>query len=197
MEKTNSLETFHYFFLTKDLFRCPFCFSLLRLKITFFLSSSSFPSFHSPPEIPSIIFPDSEMGKYIKKSKIASGALSIKDISHQTASRFRTRAAKNLALHRLRSHSTPPSVDADSFRYLQLRSRRLVKLPLLAETKKQQQKQLINSVGKRQTTNPRATSVSSEEPTTNLEEDCGSNLVKSESGCSLGEKGSELESGDR
>lgn len=102
MEKTNSLETFHYFFLTKDLFRCPFCFSLLRLKITFFLSSSSFPSFHSPPEIPSIIFPDSEMGKYIKKSKIASGALSIKDISHQTASRFRTRAAKNLALHRLR-----------------------------------------------------------------------------------------------
>ncbi|KAJ4865845.1 Cyclin-dependent kinase inhibitor 5 [Raphanus sativus] len=137
------------------------------------------------------------MGKYIKKSKIASGALSIKDISHQTASGFRTRAAKNLALHRLRSHSTPPSVDADSFRYLQIRSRRLVKLPLLAETKKQQQKQLINSVGKRQTTNPRANSVSSEEPTTNLEEDCGSNLVKSESGCSLGEKGSELESGDR
>ncbi|KAJ0248928.1 Cyclin-dependent kinase inhibitor 5 [Hirschfeldia incana] len=131
------------------------------------------------------------MGKFIKKSKIAGGALSVKDISHQATSGLRTRAA----LQRLRSHSTPPSVDADSFRYLQLRSRRLVKLPLLADTMKQQQKQLINSVGKRQTTNPRANSVSSEQ--TNLEEDCGSNFVKSESGCSIGEKGSEFESGDR
>ncbi|KAF2612095.1 hypothetical protein F2Q70_00010380 [Brassica cretica] len=136
------------------------------------------------------------MGRYIKKSKIAGGALSAKDISHQTASGFRTRAAKNLALQRLRSHSTPPFVDADSFRYLQLRSRRLVKLPLLADTRKQQQRQLANSVGKRQTTNPRANSVLSSEPT-NLEEDRGSNLVKFESGCSLGEKGLEFESGDR
>ena len=196
--KTNSLETFHislFFFLPKKPFPLSFfSFSLLRLKITFFSSSSSFPSFHSQPEIPSIIFPN--MGRYIKKSKIAGGALSAKDISHQTASGFRTRAAKNLALQRLRSHSTPPFVDADSFRYLELRSRRLVKLPLLADTRKQQQRQLANSVGKRQTTNPRANSVLSSEPT-NLEEDRGSNLVKFESGCSLGEKGLEFESGDR
>lgn len=189
------ISHFTIIFLPKKPFPLSFfSFSLLRLKITFFSSSSSFPSFHSQPEIPSIIFPN--MGRYIKKSKIAGGALPAKDISHQTASSFRTRAAKNLALQRLRSHSTPPCVDADSFRYLQLRSRRLVKLPLLADTRKQQQKQLINSVGKRQTTNPRANSVLSSEPT-NLEEDCGSNLVNSGSGCSFGEKGLEFESGDR
>ncbi|KAG2321350.1 hypothetical protein Bca52824_014563 [Brassica carinata] len=127
------------------------------------------------------------MGKYIKKSKIAGGALSVKDISHQTTSGgFRTRAA----LQRLRSHSTPSSdYDADSFRYLQLRSRRLVRPPLLADTRKEHQNQLSNSVGKRQTTNSRANSASSEPPT-DLEEDCGSNLVISESGFGF-------ESGDR
>ncbi|CAH8285657.1 unnamed protein product [Eruca vesicaria subsp. sativa] len=136
------------------------------------------------------------MGKYIKKSKIA-GALSIKDISHQTTSVFRTRAAKNLALQRLRSHTTPPSFDADSFRYLQLRSRRLVKLPLLGDTRKHQQKQVTNGVVKRETRNPRANSEKSESETTKPEEDCGSNLVKTGSDCSFEEKGSEFESGDR
>ncbi|KFK39794.1 hypothetical protein AALP_AA3G289100 [Arabis alpina] len=99
------------------------------------------------------------MGKYLNKSKIAG------DVSHPI-----TRAAKNLALQRLRSDSTSPSDDADSFRYLQLRNRRLVKLPLLPDTKKQ----LIHSVAESRTRNPRAKkSVSA--LVIETEEDCGSN----------------------
>ncbi|KAG7583290.1 Cyclin-dependent kinase inhibitor [Arabidopsis suecica] len=113
------------------------------------------------------------MGKYIKKSKIA-GANSVKDISLPTSLGFRTRsAAKNLALHRLRSHSN----DLDSLNYLQLRNRRLPKLPLLANNRKQQQQQLTQCVNQCQTKNPRAKSGPAKklEPETTTEESCGDN----------------------
>ncbi|CAN8268576.1 unnamed protein product [Cochlearia groenlandica] len=92
------------------------------------------------------------MGKYIKKSNIA-GDLSVKNTSPPVSFSLRTRsAAKNLSLHRLRSHLTSPSDDdGDSFRYLQLRSRRLVKLPLLADKRKQ----LVDTC---ETRNPRSKS---------------------------------------
>ncbi|ESQ37123.1 hypothetical protein EUTSA_v10002666mg [Eutrema salsugineum] len=139
------------------------------------------------------------MGKYLKKSKIA-GDFSLKDTPHTTTLGFRTRAAaKNLALHRLRSHSTSPSdVDADSFCYLQLRSRRLVKLPLPTDTRKQQQNQLIQG----ETRNPRSKSGSPAEKSkpettvlaTEKEDYCGANDEKSKSDCNFGEKGFDFES---
>ncbi|AEE76949.1 unnamed protein product [Arabidopsis thaliana] len=136
------------------------------------------------------------MGKYIKKSKVA-GAVSVKDKSHPPALGFRTRAAaaKNLALHRLRSHSD----EADSFNYLQLRSRRLVKLPLLTNTRKQQKQQLIPSVNQCQTKNPRASSGPAKklEPDTTTEEACGDNERISRSDCNFGDKGFDLESENR
>ncbi|CAL9222268.1 unnamed protein product [Arabidopsis halleri] len=132
------------------------------------------------------------MGKYIKKSKVA-GAISVKDISHPTTLRFRTRAAaaKNFALHRLRSHSN----DSDSFNYLQLRSRRLVKLPLLVNTKKQ----LTQCVNQCQTRNPRAKSGPAKklEPETTTEEACGDSERISRSDCNFGDKGFDLESENR
>lgn len=140
------------------------------------------------------------MGKYIKKSKLA-GDVSSKDISHPITFGFRTRAAKNLALQRLRSHSTAPSDDADSFRYLQLRSRRLVKLPFLADTGKQQRKQLTQRVEECQSRNPRTKPVKSDPETavvvTEKEENRGDDEEKSGSDCNFGEKGFDFESGDR
>uniref|UniRef100_A0A1J3EMG4 Cyclin-dependent kinase inhibitor n=2 Tax=Noccaea caerulescens TaxID=107243 RepID=A0A1J3EMG4_NOCCA len=137
------------------------------------------------------------MGKYIKKSKLA-GDVSSKDISYPITFGFRTRAAKNLALQRLRSHSTAPSDDADSFRYLQLRSRRLVKLPFLGDTGK---KQLTQRVEECQTRNPRTKPVKSEPDApvlvTEKEENRGDNEEKSGSDCNFGEKGFDFESGDR
>ncbi|CAH2052628.1 unnamed protein product [Thlaspi arvense] len=133
------------------------------------------------------------MGKYIKKPKIA-GDVSLNDISHSTTLASRTRAAaKNLALQRLRSHPISPSGDADSFGYLQLRSRRLLKLPLLGDTRKQ--------LTQRETTNPRAKSEKSDSETTGLaketEEDCGDNENQSGFDCNFVEKGLDFESGDR
>ncbi|XP_010550881.1 PREDICTED: cyclin-dependent kinase inhibitor 5-like [Tarenaya hassleriana] len=99
------------------------------------------------------------MGRYTKKPKIA-GEISVVDVSQTTTTLgFRTRAAKNLALQRLRSLYPSPatSVEADSFRYLQLRSRRLEKHSSLTETRKQpQHQQLRQRVCNRETRNPRA-----------------------------------------
>ncbi|XP_010488593.1 PREDICTED: cyclin-dependent kinase inhibitor 5-like [Camelina sativa] len=131
------------------------------------------------------------MGKYIKKSKIA-GDLSVKDISHPTTLGFRTRsAAKNLPLHRLRSHSDK----AESLNYLQPRSRRLVKLPLLSSTKKQQR--LISVGHECQKRNSRAKNVPAEKKTvalvtTETEEDCGDN-----ENTSRADRAFDLESGNR
>ncbi|CAE5971541.1 unnamed protein product [Arabidopsis arenosa] len=136
------------------------------------------------------------MGKYIKKSKVA-GAISVKDISHPTTLGFRTRAAaaKNLALYRLRSHSN----DLDSLNYLQLRNRRLPKLPLLANNRKQQQQQLAQCVNQCQTRNPRAKSGPAKKlaPETTTEEACGDNERISRSDCNYGDKGFALESENR
>ncbi|CAA7045805.1 unnamed protein product [Microthlaspi erraticum] len=140
------------------------------------------------------------MGKYIKKSKLA-GDVSTKDISHPITLGFRTRAAKNLALQRLRSHSAAPSDDADSFRYLQLRNRRLVKLQFLADTGKQQKQQLVQS----EMRSPRAKfgpPAEKSEPemtalVTEKEQNLGDNDEISGSDCNYGEKGFDFESGDR
>ncbi|XP_006298645.2 cyclin-dependent kinase inhibitor 5 [Capsella rubella] len=123
------------------------------------------------------------MGKYIKKSKIT-GDISVKDISHPTTLGFRTRAAaKNLFLHRLRSHSD----QADSLNYLQLRSRRLVKLPLPFSAKKQQR---LISVDQCQTRNPRAKNVPAETKTAAL-------VTETEEDCNFGEKSFDFESENR
>lgn len=130
------------------------------------------------------------MGKFIKKSKIA-GDVSFKDISHPSTLGFRTRSAtKNLSLHRLRSHSD----EADSFNYLQLRSRRLVKLPLLPNTRKQQQQQQqqLVCVDECQTRNPRAKSG----PAKKTEAETTTALVM-ETEEDFGDKGFDLESGNR
>ncbi|XP_010552055.1 PREDICTED: cyclin-dependent kinase inhibitor 3-like [Tarenaya hassleriana] len=96
------------------------------------------------------------MGKYFKKSMIA-GEAGVMEVSQPTSSGVRTRAAKTLALQRLNSCSASASAAAaaaspagnpdcsavlgGSLCYLQLRSRRLVKPPLLTEPKKQQRQQ--------------------------------------------------------
>ncbi|KFK39800.1 hypothetical protein AALP_AA3G289700 [Arabis alpina] len=96
------------------------------------------------------------MGICRKKSKI-SGDVVVLDFSQPSTLGFRTRAAKNLALLRLRSHSPSQSIvaDADSFRYLQLRNRRLEKPQLLIESKKQQ-KQVKNRVHEGESKNPKS-----------------------------------------
>lgn len=92
------------------------------------------------------------MGKYMKKSKIT-GDVAVMEVSQPTSLGLRTRAAKTLALQRLHSASSSPpptTPDGSSFSYLQLRSRRLEKPPLLAETKqhhKHQQKKQQNPEG--------------------------------------------------
>ncbi|XWS31288.1 hypothetical protein CRYUN_Cryun23aG0064500 [Craigia yunnanensis] len=88
------------------------------------------------------------MGKYMKKSKIT-GDIAVMEVSHQSTFGSRTRAAKTLALQRLQKTIPSPSPaqvvasspDVSSFSYLQLRSRRLVKLPspVSNETKQKQQ----------------------------------------------------------
>ncbi|XP_022771446.1 cyclin-dependent kinase inhibitor 3-like [Durio zibethinus] len=88
------------------------------------------------------------MGKYMKKSKIA-GDIAVMEVSHQSTLGSRTRAAKTLALQRLQKTTPSPSPaqavastpDVSSFSYLQLRSRRLEKLPspVSNETKQKQQ----------------------------------------------------------
>ncbi|XWS76102.1 hypothetical protein CRYUN_Cryun01aG0148200 [Craigia yunnanensis] len=86
------------------------------------------------------------MGKYMKKSKIT-GDIAVMEVSHQSNLGSRTRAAKTLALQRLQktTPSSPAQVvssapDVSSFSYLQLRSRRLEKLPSVSnETKQKQQ----------------------------------------------------------
>ncbi|XVF81169.1 hypothetical protein PTKIN_Ptkin15bG0135100 [Pterospermum kingtungense] len=78
------------------------------------------------------------MGKYMKKCKIAGDVVAVMEVSHQSTIGARTRDAKTLALKRLQKtnpsrsphqlvDSTPDEVS--SFSYLQLRSRRLQKLP--------------------------------------------------------------------
>ncbi|XP_010245983.1 PREDICTED: cyclin-dependent kinase inhibitor 5 [Nelumbo nucifera] len=79
------------------------------------------------------------MGKYMRKAKIT-GEVAVMEVS-QASFGVRTRA-KTLALQRLQK-TTPPSTTTNSgTSYLQLRSRRLEKPPLLVasthETKKQQ-----------------------------------------------------------
>ncbi|XWS36559.1 hypothetical protein CRYUN_Cryun20dG0095000 [Craigia yunnanensis] len=86
------------------------------------------------------------MGKYMKKSKIA-GDIAVMEVSNQST--FRTRVAKTIALQRLQKTTpfrSPPQVvastpDVSSLSYLQLRSRRVEKLPLPVsnETKQKQQ----------------------------------------------------------
>ncbi|XVE72770.1 hypothetical protein DITRI_Ditri11bG0065400 [Diplodiscus trichospermus] len=88
------------------------------------------------------------MGKYMKKSKIT-GDIVVMEVSHQSTMGSRARAAKTLALQRLQKTSPSPSPakvvastpDVSSFSYLQLRSRRLEKLPSLVsnDTKQKQQ----------------------------------------------------------
>ncbi|XVE72771.1 hypothetical protein DITRI_Ditri11bG0065500 [Diplodiscus trichospermus] len=88
------------------------------------------------------------MGKYMKKSKIT-GDIAVMEVSHQSTLGSRTRAAKTLALQRLQKTNPSPSParvvastpDVSSFSYLQLRSRRLKKLPspVSNETKHKQQ----------------------------------------------------------
>ncbi|XP_010527231.1 PREDICTED: cyclin-dependent kinase inhibitor 5 [Tarenaya hassleriana] len=91
----------------------------------------------------------------MKKSKIA-GEISVMSVSQPTTTfGFRTRAAKSLALQRLRSLSPSPAAEDDSFRYLQLRSRRLVKLPSPSGTRKQPQQQLRQSLCHGETRNPK------------------------------------------
>ncbi|KAH7517533.1 hypothetical protein FEM48_Zijuj09G0075100 [Ziziphus jujuba var. spinosa] len=83
------------------------------------------------------------MGKYMKKSKIA-GDVAVMEVSlsPQSSLGVRTRA-KSLALQRQQQQQERKSTTIveqqpdpdDSFSYLQLRSRRLVKSPLLGDTK--------------------------------------------------------------
>lgn len=95
-----------------------------------------------------------KLGRLTKKFKI-SGNVVVMDFSQPPTLGFRTRAAKNLALLRLHSHSPSPSTvtDADSFRYLQLRNRRLKKPQLLIESRKQP-KQLKHRVHDGESRNP-------------------------------------------
>uniref|UniRef100_A0A1J3CC21 Cyclin-dependent kinase inhibitor 3 n=1 Tax=Noccaea caerulescens TaxID=107243 RepID=A0A1J3CC21_NOCCA len=76
------------------------------------------------------------MGKYMKKSKITND-IGVMEASEPTSLGVRTRAAKTLALKRLNSSASDSALAADSSCYLQLRSRRLEKPPLLAEPPKQ------------------------------------------------------------
>ncbi|EOX93943.1 hypothetical protein QUC31_004361 [Theobroma cacao] len=88
------------------------------------------------------------MGKYMKKSKIT-GDIAVMEVSHQSTLGARTRAAKTLALQRLQKTTPSPAPaqvvastpDVSSFCYLQLRSRRLEKLPspVSNDTKQKQQ----------------------------------------------------------
>ncbi|XP_022728256.1 cyclin-dependent kinase inhibitor 3-like [Durio zibethinus] len=88
------------------------------------------------------------MGKYMKKSKIA-GDIAVMEVSHQSTLGARTRYAKTLALQRLQKTNPSPSPvrlvastpDVSSLSYLQLRSRRLEKLPspVSCETKQKRQ----------------------------------------------------------
>lgn len=79
------------------------------------------------------------MGKYMKKSKITGEVGLLMDVSHSIGVCTR---AKSLALQRLQqSTRSPPlalDLDASSFSYLQLRSRRLQKPPFLRKQPQQQ-----------------------------------------------------------
>ncbi|XP_062078700.1 cyclin-dependent kinase inhibitor 3-like [Humulus lupulus] len=84
------------------------------------------------------------MGKYMKKSKIT-GEVAVMEVSlsPQCSLGVRTRA-KTLALQRQQQQKKSPTsaqnqVDSSAFSYLELRSRRLEKPPLLSEAKKQNQ----------------------------------------------------------
>ncbi|KAF5480937.1 hypothetical protein F2P56_001639 [Juglans regia] len=88
------------------------------------------------------------MGKYMKKSKITGGDVALlMDLAHtpQAASIGVCTRAKALALQRLQKTTPSPAVapnqDASSLSYLQLRSRRLQKLPLIIKQQPQQQQQ--------------------------------------------------------
>ena len=68
------------------------------------------------------------MGKYFKKSK-----LTLMELSPHSSPPLRTRAAKTLALQRLNKSSLSSSSSSSSSSYLQLRSRRLQKPPILRQ----------------------------------------------------------------
>ncbi|KAE7997984.1 hypothetical protein FH972_002567 [Carpinus fangiana] len=82
------------------------------------------------------------MGKYMKKPKITGEVALLMELSHSIGVCTR---AKALALQRLQKTTPSPAVaptpDASSFSYLQLRSRRLQKPPLLRKQLQQQQQQ--------------------------------------------------------
>jgi hypothetical protein len=82
------------------------------------------------------------MGKYMKKPKITGEVALLMELSHSIGVCTR---AKALALQRLQKTTPSPAVaptpDASSFSYLQLRSRRLQKPPLLRKQQQQQQQQ--------------------------------------------------------
>ncbi|PON70797.1 Cyclin-dependent kinase inhibitor [Parasponia andersonii] len=78
------------------------------------------------------------MGKYIKKSKMT-GEVSVMEVSlsPQCTLGVRTRA-RTLALQRQQQHQQKPNPDESPFSYLELRSRRLEKPPLLKRTHQNQ-----------------------------------------------------------
>jgi len=102
--------------------RCPLKPPTLKF-IHFTIFPPIFPLFLSLPAFPSLLFSIS-MGKYMKKSKIAGdvAAVIMESPSHTTAVGVRTRA-KTLALQK------SPPIHPDSSSFLQLRSRRLRKVP--------------------------------------------------------------------
>uniref|UniRef100_A0A5B6YXQ9 Putative cyclin-dependent kinase inhibitor 5 n=1 Tax=Davidia involucrata TaxID=16924 RepID=A0A5B6YXQ9_DAVIN len=90
------------------------------------------------------------MGKYMRKAKIPDD-FAVMEVS-QTSLGVRTRA-KTLALQRLQT--TPSNIHPNpGSSYLQLRSRRLEKPPLLNDTKKNQQQQSTQKDSRRQSPNP-------------------------------------------
>ncbi|XP_038888693.1 cyclin-dependent kinase inhibitor 3-like [Benincasa hispida] len=76
------------------------------------------------------------MGKYFKKSKLTA-AIALMEVSPHSSPGLRTRAAKTLALQRLnKSALASSSSSSSSSSYLQLRSRRLEKPPILRQHQK-------------------------------------------------------------
>lgn len=71
------------------------------------------------------------MGKYTRKGKITGDVVAVMEVSSQSSLGVRTRA-KTLALQRQHASASSPSGTSD---YLQLRNRRLVRPPLLADAK--------------------------------------------------------------
>uniref|UniRef100_A0A5B6YY80 Putative cyclin-dependent kinase inhibitor 5 n=2 Tax=Davidia involucrata TaxID=16924 RepID=A0A5B6YY80_DAVIN len=95
------------------------------------------------------------MGKYMQKAKIT-GDVAVMEVS-QTSLGVRTRA-KTLALQRLQRTTAPPSTTTPppnpESSYLQLRSRRLEKPPLLNDAKKNHQQESTQKESCRQNLNP-------------------------------------------